>query len=466
VNWLKAVRSFPALRREYLMLGEKLLSEHPRRLTRKELHSYFWPWFASLFWEREPFGGFRACMTFPAARFLEKQLTSASRVFEYGTSGSTLYFSKRVAELVTVEHDRVQLDRTWAHMRWRGKTRWRSHLAEPVESQEPGRYPPTDPQAYASTESRFAGQSFRAYATAIDRYDDNYFDVVLIDGRARPSCFKHAVAKVKFGGYVVLDDAEREEYRWVEEAARKLGFELREFWGPGPYHRHFWRTIFLRKVGERFALNELDAKLERHLHFDGGTFVEAGANDGVAQSNTLYFEARRGWRGLLVEPVPHLAEECRRFRPHALVEQVALVPPEREGASVALRYANLMSVVKGGMKTSDEEEAHIAAGCDVQKIQTYDLSARGATLSSLLDKHGLQHVDLLSLDIEGYELAALQGLDFQRHRPRYILVEARYRDEVHAYLASRYDLVEELSFHDLLYRIKGDEGPSPLRLSR
>ena len=34
-----------------------------------------------------------------------------------------------------------------------------------------------------------------------------------------------------------------------------------------------------------------------------GFFVEAGADDLVEDSNTLYFEIERGWTGILVEPV-------------------------------------------------------------------------------------------------------------------------------------------------------------------
>jgi hypothetical protein len=36
----------------------------------------------------------------------------------------------------------------------------------------------------------------------------------------------------------------------------------------------------------------------------GGFFIEAGAHDGVEASNTLYFEKKMGWTGLLVEPNP------------------------------------------------------------------------------------------------------------------------------------------------------------------
>ena len=211
----------------------------------------------------------------------------------------------------------------------------------------------------------------------------------------------------------------------------------------------------LRRPKPRYyGLNELDRKLERHLDFDGGTFVEAGANDGVNQSNTFYFERHRGWRGLLVEPVPELAERCRRNRPQAVVEACALVPLDRSGERVTIAYADLMSVVRGGMKTPEEEARHIATGIAIQNISTYEVEVVGRALSELLDRHCLAHLDLLSLDVEGFELQALKGIDFTRHRPRFILVEARYREEIDAFLAPHYTVRDTLSHHDVLYAAK------------
>lgn len=51
------------------------------------------------------------------------------------------------------------------------------------------------------------------------------------------------------------------------------------------------------------SLNGLDEKLAPYLNFKGGIFIEAGANNGIRQSNTYYLEAVRGWKGILVEPV-------------------------------------------------------------------------------------------------------------------------------------------------------------------
>ena len=45
-------------------------------------------------------------------------------------------------------------------------------------------------------------------------------------------------------------------------------------------------------------------------------------------------------------------------------------------------------------------------------------------LSALIDDARLPHIDFLKIDVEGAEADVIAGLDFARHRPRVILVEA------------------------------------------
>ena len=76
-------------------------------------------------------------------------------------------------------------------------------------------------------------------------------------------------------------------------------------------------------------------------------------------------------------------------------------------------------------------------------------------LSSVIESYGAPKIDLLSLDVEGFELQVLQGLDLERHAPTWMLIEARYRDEIDAHLQDHYEVVDELSHHDVLYRRRG-----------
>jgi hypothetical protein len=39
-----------------------------------------------------------------------------------------------------------------------------------------------------------------------------------------------------------------------------------------------------------YSLHDLDDKLLKYLNFENGFFIEAGANDGLSQSNTALYE--------------------------------------------------------------------------------------------------------------------------------------------------------------------------------
>ena len=80
------------------------------------------------------------------------------------------------------------------------------------------------------------------------------------------------------------------------------------------------------------------------------------------------------------------------------------------------------------------------------------------TLESILDELDaageIRPIDFFSLDVEGYESQVLRGLNLDRYRPRMILVEARFFDDVDTLLRPHYELVDRLTEHDVLYRLR------------
>jgi len=199
------------------------------------------------------------------------------------------------------------------------------------------------------------------------------------------------------------------------------------------------------------ALNELDKKLKKHLNFNGGFFIECGANDGLRQSNTYWFERFQGWHGLLIEADPKNAAKCRINRPRDITINTALVADDKI-KTVKIHTADLMAYVDGGI-TGKKETEHRAAAQEVQHltgIGAIDVPAR--TLSSVLDELNIQKIDFFSLDVEGYELDVLRGLNLERHAPTYLLVETTRLDEIQKVLQGRYEIIEQLSHHDYLLK--------------
>jgi FkbM family methyltransferase len=212
------------------------------------------------------------------------------------------------------------------------------------------------------------------------------------------------------------------------------------------------RPVYERMGNDRFsrpALNHLDRKLERLLPQENGWFVEAGANDGFQQSNTYYLARFKGWKGLLVEPVPHLAKACQKRRKESQVVMCALGPPELTGGTLKIRNAGLMSTVCGALGDDEMEKKRAAKGQAVQGLpiieEVNEVPVR--TLTEVLENSLTpSQFDLLSLDVEGYEVEVLRGLDLVKFQPRCLCIEVfdTHREEVAHLLSPHYTLKEVL----------------------
>jgi predicted O-methyltransferase YrrM len=162
-------------------------------------------------------------------------------IYEYGAGGSTIFFAKRAREVISVEHDPEWARRVTEVMQKGGYKNCWIQVIEPTLNATFTNGDPSDVNSYTSDDHNFHGRSFKDYASSIDRYPDEHFDIVLIDGRARPSCFKHAIPKVKKHGYVVWDNTDRTYYFPAMQTAPKT-FGFMDFPGPSPYVDLFTRT--------------------------------------------------------------------------------------------------------------------------------------------------------------------------------------------------------------------------------
>ena len=147
--------------------------------------------------------------TYGAIDVVEAFLMSRSdaRVFEYGSGASTVWLAKRAGRVTTIEHDARWADAV--HTRTRGLN------VDLRLVEAPERAPRT---GYASEKPGWGGRDFEPYVSAIDEAASG-FDLIVIDGRARPACLHHALPKLAAGGLIVFDNSGRARYRAAIKAS-------------------------------------------------------------------------------------------------------------------------------------------------------------------------------------------------------------------------------------------------------
>jgi hypothetical protein len=165
--------------------------------------------------------------TYPAIEYLEQLDFRDRTVFEFGAGNSSVYWSRRAARVVSVEHDRA----------WYERLRTRLPADHELQLIE-------DPAAYP-----------RELARRAER-----FDVIVVDGIERRACCAAAVARLRQGGLVILDNSDWHHH--CAAALRAAGLLEVDFSGFGPVNGYTWTTsLFFHR---EFAFGLRDDRQPRH----------------------------------------------------------------------------------------------------------------------------------------------------------------------------------------------------------
>lgn len=167
-----------------------------------------------------------------------------------------------------------------------------------------------------------------------------------------------------------------------------------------------------------------------------GFFLDVGCYLPREMSTTYYLEDRLGWTGIGVDAIAEYEKQWKEHRPNATF--VARAVSDKDGDTITLHVAGPIASIEEGVV---EQFAGKSKPREVETI----------TLTTLLEEHGIEKIDFLSMDIEGAEPAALRGFDIQRFKPELCCVESLENDFLNEYFSSNgYELIEKYQRVDKL----------------
>lgn len=186
--------------------------------------------------------------------------------------------------------------------------------------------------------------------------------------------------------------------------------------------------------------------VEKYLkNISNGFFIECGSCDGIFQSNTYYLETELNWSGLLVEPNPDYVKECILNRPNSIVYNCALVSfdyTENDISLYSIASKGAMGTVGGRGIWKNESETPVFH----DKIAV-------KTLTEILNEIQPPKINFMSLDVEGYELNVLSGLNFDKYIPEILVVESydEFIKPIDNLLCEYYNFDDKISDVDYVY---------------
>jgi len=142
-----------------------------------------------------------------------------------------------------------------------------------------------------------------------------------------------------------------------------------------------------------------------------GVYIELGALDGVLYSNTKFFEDTLNWTGILIEPHPDKFILLQQNRPNNFLFN-DLVSNKSEPLEF-LYFTEYLTQVSGVVDSLSQH--HYDAYFNNDKflyIPQEKKIIQPKTLSEIINNTGINHIDLLSLDVEGHEYEVLKSWDF------------------------------------------------------
>jgi FkbM family methyltransferase len=167
---------------------------------------------------------------------------------------------------------------------------------------------------------------------------------------------------------------------------------------------------YIKKL-KKFNGDGLDIQMLDYINYKNGFYIECGANDGVNQSTTWYFERTLQWKGLLIEPIKLVYAELKKNRNKInFFSNTALRSFKYKKKYLDL-YFYKSDTLLSRSTLDDKKRLKVRVKC--------------TNLNSILEKIKAPNIiDFFSLDVEGDEFHVLNGINFKKYKFKFLLIES------------------------------------------
>ena len=170
------------------------------------------------------------------------------------------------------------------------------------------------------------------------------------------------------------------------------------------------------------------------------TVVQIGANDGITHDPIHKFIKRDNWKGVLLEPQPDVFNEflTKIYAKNKDINPLCAAIGEKDGTQPiykvgfsSMRWATGLASFSKEKIEKAFEDGIVASNCkrfgiEIPADQSQWISHEEVQViapATLIQNYNLQHIDLLQIDAEGYDLEVIRIFDIPNTRPQAIIFE-------------------------------------------
>lgn len=144
------------------------------------------------------------------------------------------------------------------------------------------------------------------------------------------------------------------------------------------------------------------------------SYLDIGCFHPIEISNTYYFYKKR-FNGVCVDANQDLSKDFKKLRPKDIFLNCGITDGyDEEKSFFKLNVSTL--------NTFDEMEAKRVCDEFGYKIQEI-VKIKVRNINSIIEQYFIQTPELVSIDVEGLDLAVIKSLDLKKHKPACIVVE-------------------------------------------